>query len=125
MSNDYGNMTAAYGAPPPPKEWDVTDRWPHDTEPAPPLIPNDPVALLTVNRLVVEDLRKPPWRRGPLAAWTLVNISYHDGRLTVVMKRGRGELIDETGPDDEMLWERLSTKVKDFDKAKQPPSITK
>lgn len=59
-----------------------------------------------------------PWRRGPLAAWTLVNISAHDGRLTVVMKRGRGELIDETGPDDETLWERLSAKVVEFEKAK-------
>lgn len=59
-----------------------------------------------------------PWRRGHLAAWTLVNISCHDGRLTVVMKRGRGELVDETGPDDESLWERLSAKVVEFDKAK-------
>jgi len=60
----------------------------------------------------------PPWRRGPLAAWTLVNISCHDGRLTVVMKRGRGELVIETGPDDEFLWVRLEQKVVDLDKAK-------
>jgi hypothetical protein len=59
-----------------------------------------------------------PWRRGPLAVWTLVNISCHDGRLTVVMKRGRGELIIETGPDDEALWERLTAKVVDVNKAK-------
>lgn len=55
-----------------------------------------------------------PWRRGPLASWTLVNISSHDGRLTVVMKRGRGELVMETGPDDETLWERLAQKVEGF-----------
>lgn len=60
----------------------------------------------------------PPWSRGPLAAWTLVNISCHDGRLTVVMKRGRGELVIETGPDDEFLWVRLEQKVVDLDKAK-------
>lgn len=55
-----------------------------------------------------------PWRRGPLAAWTLVNISCHDGRLTVVMKRGRGELVMETGPDDEVLWERLAQKAESY-----------
>jgi hypothetical protein len=59
-----------------------------------------------------------PWRRGPLASWTLVNISNHDGRLTVVMKRGRSELVMETGPDDEVLWERLGKKVVEFDRAK-------
>jgi hypothetical protein len=59
-----------------------------------------------------------PWKLGPLAAWTLVNIAAHDGRLTVVMKRGRGELIDETGPDDDALWERLGKKVVDYEKAK-------
>lgn len=67
----------------------------------------------------------PPWRRGPLASWTLVNISAHDGRLTVVMKRGRGELIDETGPDDETLWERLAAKVVEFDKAKAKAAAEK
>jgi len=55
-----------------------------------------------------------PWRRGHLASWTLVNISHHDGRLTVVMKRGRGEFIDETGPDDEHLWARLGEKARLF-----------
>lgn len=55
-----------------------------------------------------------PWRRGPLAAWTLVSIFNRDGRLTVVMRRGRGELIDETGPDDETLWERLGAKAKAY-----------
>lgn len=55
-----------------------------------------------------------PWRRGPLASWTLVNISCHDGRLTVVMKRGRGELVMETGPDDEVLWERLAQKAESY-----------
>jgi hypothetical protein len=60
-----------------------------------------------------------PWRRGPLAAWTLVNISKHDGRLTVVMKRGRGECLIETGVDDEGIWERLGLKVVELDKAKE------
>jgi hypothetical protein len=55
-----------------------------------------------------------PWRRGPLATWTLVNISNHDGRLTVVMKRGRGELIDETGVDDDSIWERLALKAEAY-----------
>jgi hypothetical protein len=59
-----------------------------------------------------------PWRRGPLAAWTLVNISKHDGRLTVVMKRGRGEVLIETGVDDEGIWERLALKAVELDKAK-------
>lgn len=59
-----------------------------------------------------------PWRRGPLAAWTLVNISNHDGRLTVVMRRGRSEVLIETGPDDETLWERLGKKAVEADKAK-------
>ena len=58
-----------------------------------------------------------PWRRGPLAAWTLVNISNHDGRLTVVMRRGRSEVLIETGPDDETLWERLGKKAVEADKA--------
>lgn len=52
-----------------------------------------------------------PWLRGPLASWKLVTIFNRDDRLTVVMKRGRGELIDETGPDDETLWERLGQKA--------------
>lgn len=64
--------------------------------------------------LMVALYSKPPWRRGHLAAWTLVNISNHDGRLTVIMKRGRGELIDETGPDDEHLWARLGEKARLF-----------
>lgn len=59
-----------------------------------------------------------PWRRGPLATWTLVNISNHDGRLTVVMRRGRSEVLIETGPDDETLWERLGKKAVEADKAK-------
>lgn len=58
-----------------------------------------------------------PWCRGPLAAWTLVNISNHDGRLTVVMRRGRSEVLIETGPDDETLWERLGKKAVEADKA--------
>ena len=58
-----------------------------------------------------------PWCRGPLAAWTLVNISNHDGRLTVVMRRGRSEVLIETGPDDETLWEGLGKKAVEADKA--------
>lgn len=129
---DHGSMIAAYGAPPPPKDWQ------------PPLIePLAPEDLRRFNEatqtpqrcqvcgkhgLHLCELPEPPptkwfypsqpWRRGPLAAWTLVNISAHDGRLTVVIKRGRGELIDETGSDDETLWERLSAKVVEFEKRK-------
>jgi hypothetical protein len=55
-----------------------------------------------------------PWRRGPLAAWTLVNISNHDGRLTVVMKRGRGEVLIETGVDEDAIWERLALKAEAY-----------
>jgi hypothetical protein len=73
-----------------------------------------PAWISPQGKVVATLSNKPPWRRGPLASWTLVNISCHDGRLTVVMKRGRGELVMETGPDDEVLWERLAQKVESY-----------
>lgn len=87
---DHGSMIAAYGAPPPPKEPLVGGA----------LAPNarEYVAIPGIPLEWMEPQPFQPWRRGPLAAWTLVNISAHDGRLTVVMKRGRVNSSTRPGP---------------------------
>lgn len=121
---------------------DALNRWSQDANEVPVRLP--PATVREVQRIATEQVRSladsinaseppdprdlpvgplvrlfgVPWKLGPLATWTLVNISNHDGRLTVVMKRGRGEVLIETGVDDEGIWERLAMKVVEVDKAK-------
>jgi hypothetical protein len=114
---DHGSMIAAYGAPPPPADWQPLRMEPLDVAELRRII-NEPQPCLDCGLHGLHICEPPtpsqPWRRGPLATWTLVNISCHDGRLTVVMRRGRGEVIIETGVDDEAIWERLALKVEGY-----------
>lgn len=56
----------------------------------------------------VADLLRPHWKRGALADWKLVAIVGHEDAITVTMRNDNGGLITMSGPDNDVVWNRLN-----------------